>query len=1829
MRKLVLIFISLCIFVSFSNASNNNNSNEYFGAQADAIVSGAEHIWIKQSNIIPTYIKFREERGFSEETFFMHISKIFHLPSNYTFKFIREEKDQLGFSHKRFQLMVNNIPVFSGNFVLHIKDGVVKSYNGYLYNEVDVPSSPVLSENSALTIALNRVGATVYKWQLPIEEDFIKREQNNPSATFFPTGELVIVQVGNPSTSTTFRLCWKFDIYAQQPMSRQDVYIDATSGQVVKFTDKICHVDATGTATTVYRGVRTITTDNTGSTYRLREAGRGNGIRTYNMLRGTTYGSAVDFTDADNNWNNVNPQLDQYAPDAHWAAEKTYDYYMTHSRSSVDGAGLLLNLYVHYNVNYVNAFWDGTRMTFGDGDATYDPLVSLDITGHEVTHGLTQYTSNLDYSYESGALNESFSDIFGAAVEYFADIPGADWTIGEDIGAAFRSMSNPNLYGQPDTYLGTNWYTGTADNGGVHTNSGVQNYWYYLLINGGSGTNDVGDVYSITAQGRTVASDIAWRNNVIYLTNTADYADARFYAIQSAIDLYGACTPQVIACTNAWYAVNVGNAFVAGVDAQFTNSAPIGCSVPFTVNFTNTSVNASTFTWDFGDGGTSTATNPSHTYTAFGTYTVKLIADGGSCGRDSISYVNLVNVNSTNPCVVNVPATGTGPIQTSCTGTVYDNGGQYGAYSDNTNGSVTIAPTGASRVTLTFTRFRMESSYDFLRVYDGPSTASPLLGSYTGYTLPAVINSTGGSITVRQESDPSVTDTGFAINWTCTGATSPPVTSFTADITNTCNGKVRFTDRTTGAVTSWAWTFGDGGTSTLQNPTHVYVTNGTYTVTLTATNSFGSTPFTRTSYIVVNRPAGPAVVSASRCGTGTVSLSATTTNNVNWYNAATDTTVISTANPFTTPSISTTTTYYVEQAIPQTAYNVGPATNAFGTGGNFNGDRNWGLKFRVNKPCMLNSVYVYAQGSGYRTIQYRDTVGSVIASRNIYIPNGGSRINLNIDLIPGTWILGVQDSMNLYRNNSGASYPYNDAGGNVSILSTNLPSTTTGASGYYYYFYNWIVQGYDCLSTRVPVIATVNPQPVANAGNDSTKCGGVTGVIRLGGSPTASSGITPYTYAWTPTTGLSSGTVANPNANPTVTTTYALQVTDNRGCIARDTVRIGIGTNPTANAGTDKNRCAGATAVAIGGSPTGSGTTAPYAYLWSPATGLSSTTVANPNASPTSTTNYIVKVTDAIGCFAYDTAIVNQRNNPTVNAGRDSGWCAGSSPVPVVLGGSPTATGGSVPYTYTWSPGTSLSSTSVANPTTTTTTNRTYTLSVTDLYNCVGRDTVVISVNPRPTASAGTDKNRCNGTVAVAIGGSPTGSGSTAPYSYLWAPSTGLSSTSTANPNASPSTTTTYNVKVTDGLGCFAYDTIIVNQRPNPIVNAGRDSSWCSTTTSYPVVLGGSPTASGATAPYTYVWSPTTSLSSASVANPTATPTTSQTYALAVTDNFSCVGRDTVILTVNPTPTTAAGADLTFCDGGTASATLGGSPTASGGSLPYTYNWSPSTGLSNPAIANPVLSGTISGTRIYVLNVIDNKGCSSFDTLVVNTAPSVTPSISLTGNDTICTGQSVVLTAIPTGITIPLSWSTGATTPSITVTMGGVYTVSIPSCGTSSSAQTITEIPFPIANFSQSSVALTSTFTDLSSGSPSRWRWIFGDGSPFDNTPNPIHTYLTAGTYTVSLIVGNGVCSDTFTQSVTVNPNGINSIISTESLNIYPNPAHDRIFIQFTENTKTPIHVDIVNTLGETVYTNLLTETNAHNIFTINVDHLTAGVYYIKTKDKNDKINIGKLIVDK
>ena len=504
------------------------------------------------------------------------------------------ETDQLGFTHEKFAQYYQGIRVEHADYTVHARHGAIESISGDFEKIAHLNTTPALGEDAALSRALAHVGARKYMWQTS-EAD---------AASLQPKGELVIVRDGRVSNVTgPLVLAWKFNVYAAQPISRAYIYVDARSGEVVLQDNIIKHAAATGTFATAYSGSRSFADGTTTGGYFLREgATRGLGIETYNCKKGNSYTAATDFVDADNNWtaaeyNNAN--FDNVAGDAHVGAQATYDYWKAvHGRNSYDNAGAKIKSYVHFDdtpgdgVGYENAYWNGSVMTYGDGATRFRPLTALDVCGHEIGHAVCEKTANLTYSNESGAMNEGLSDIWGASIEAYAVATlgftsggvkaKSTWLIGEEIDkaqAALRSMSDPKSLGQPAYYKGVNWYAGTGDNGGVHTNSGVLNHWYYILTVGKSGTNEGGGVYAVTGVGIDAAAKITYRMESVYMVASSTYSQARGYAIQAATDLYGSTSTQVKAVTDAWFAVGVGAA--AGTTPSVTYCASKGTSVAY------------------------------------------------------------------------------------------------------------------------------------------------------------------------------------------------------------------------------------------------------------------------------------------------------------------------------------------------------------------------------------------------------------------------------------------------------------------------------------------------------------------------------------------------------------------------------------------------------------------------------------------------------------------------------------------------------------------------------------------------------------------------------------------------------------------------------------------------------------------------------------------------------------------------------------------------------------------------------------------------------------------------------------------------------------------------------------------------------------------------------------------------------------------------------------------------------------------------------------------------------------------------------------------------
>lgn len=758
-----------------------------FAQETDKNVSKKE----KNENGTPSFVSFKENSSYKSSDFKTIFKEQLGLKQNQNFSKIKTESDQLGFTHEKFQLFHQGVKVEFATYSLHSKNGKVNSMNGEFYNIENVNLNPSISAQAALQAAMVKIGAQKYLWENPSDAAAMNYKK--------PQGELVLLP-----TEKGIKLAYKFDMYASLPVSRGDLYIDATTGESLFYNATIKHLGehahgkglsgdnhaeatqsfatmAAANAATRYSGTQTIETTLSGSTYILSDATRGNGIQTFNCNKTATYPS-TNFTDADNNWtaaefNNTNK--DNGALDGHWGAEKTYDYFKNvHARNSFNNAGAAIKSYIHYNLvaagypDNNNAFWNGSVMTYGDGSGTggFDILTSLDVAAHEIGHAICTNTANLTYSNESGAMNEGFSDIWAACVEYYAAPTKQTWLIGEDIErrsghVALRSMSNPNAEGQPDTYKGTSWYTGTGDNGGVHYNSGVLNHWFYILSVGKSGTNDIGNAFNVTGITIDKAAKIAYRLEANYLSANSNYANARTGGIQAAIDLYGAGSAEVIATTNAFYAVGIGAAYSGGPSDTTVPSTPASLAASGTTSSsTNLSWTASTDNvavtgYNVYRGTTLLGTATGTTYTATGltasttyTFTVKAKDAAGNLSAAS----NAVNVTTL-------------PITASyCTS-------QGGSVADELIGRVQIGTiNNASTGGTGYTDFTAIST----NLTKGASTTITITPTWTGSAY-----AEGYAVFIDYNNDKDFADAGELV-WSKAASTTTPATgSFTVATT--------------------------------------------------------------------------------------------------------------------------------------------------------------------------------------------------------------------------------------------------------------------------------------------------------------------------------------------------------------------------------------------------------------------------------------------------------------------------------------------------------------------------------------------------------------------------------------------------------------------------------------------------------------------------------------------------------------------------------------------------------------------------------------------------------------------------------------------------------------------------------------------------------------------------------------------------------------------------------------------------------------------------------------------------------------------------------------
>ncbi len=493
------------------------------------------------------------ERQLTKDGFLLSYFKELGLTAPDDLQEVKTINDLAGWQRIKYGQKYQGLNVLGSKYTLHQKEGTIKRATGVLLPYIDVSTDAQLSAAKAEDIAIKFCDNYIFEHAEILDND--NWEVSIP--------ELVIMDQKYPNLSGVYKLAYKVVVSEEtafnQPF-KEAIYINANDGSILTHLPLIAHTNVEGLAKTKLYGEQVITVDSVSPTlFTLNDYTRGYGVITKN-------GSGQDFTDEDNYWDNFNDQKEEVGTDAHYCGAAYYDFMKDNFNwIGVDGDSMAVVSWVFGGErNYVNAYWNGQRAVFGSGDCDqYHPLTTLTVVAHEFAHGFTGNTSELIYRNESGALNESISDIFGKAVEYEYDYDNFSWLIGDKFlinpeeDQPFRSMSDPNFRNDPKYYGGEDWYVGAGDAGGVHSNSGVFNYWFYLLVEGVSDTTETDYIFDVEAIGMDKAIQIVFSLNTGYLTEGSGYLNCMYNSLLVCDDLFGPNSSEKASVIEAWKAVGI------------------------------------------------------------------------------------------------------------------------------------------------------------------------------------------------------------------------------------------------------------------------------------------------------------------------------------------------------------------------------------------------------------------------------------------------------------------------------------------------------------------------------------------------------------------------------------------------------------------------------------------------------------------------------------------------------------------------------------------------------------------------------------------------------------------------------------------------------------------------------------------------------------------------------------------------------------------------------------------------------------------------------------------------------------------------------------------------------------------------------------------------------------------------------------------------------------------------------------------------------------------------------------------------------------------------
>jgi gliding motility-associated-like protein len=1088
-------------------------------------------------------------------------------------------------------------------------------------------------------------------------------------------------------------------------------------------------------------------------------------------------------------------------------------------------------------------------------------------------------------------------------------------------------------------------------------------------------------------------------------------------------------------------------------------------------------------------------------------------------------------------------------IDASLVTSFYDTEDDKGNYGNNQNHTYTIYSKNGQSPYVSFTSFTTEKAFDIMYIYDGGSTSSPLIGSYSGGDNPGTIMASGKELTIVFTSDAS----GTAAGWAATigygkiagRGTLPSVASASncADADPFCTGTTYSFPASTNVTSQ---TGPDYGCLLSQpNPAWYYLqiaNSGNLVLSIAGSGGYDVDficwgPFTSpTAPCTAQLTSGNIVdCSYSTSATETCTIPNGVTGQyymvliTNFANVAQNIVFNQVGGSGSTNcsivtctlSASNTGPYCVGQTISLSATAV--------TGGTYSWSGPGGFTATGQNPTRAGAT---AAMSGTYTVTCTTSSSTCTATTAVTV-NASPTITVNSAAICN----GASTTLTA----SGATtYSWSPATGLSATTGASVTAHPTSTTTY------TIVGTTGSCTASATSIVTVNPLPTVTVGS-ATICPGSSTVLTASGAST---------YTWTPSATLSSSTGTSVTASPASTTVYTITGTSASSCTATTTATVTIGGAITPSV---------ASATICNGSSTTLTATGGTTYTWSPATGLSATTGASVTANPTSTTTYTINAASG-ACTGTTTAVVTVNPLPTVTVNSPS-ICIGAS----------TTLNASGATTYSWSPATGLSATTGASVTANPTVTTTYTITGTS-STCTSSATSIVTVNPLPTVTvnsaticpsssavltatgASTYTWSPAGSLSSSIGSTVTASpASTTPYTinatsaagctttatctvtvgsgvtpsvanaticngsstpltasgattYTWSPATGLSATTGSNVTANPTSTTTYTINAASGA-CTGTTTAVVTVNPLPTVTVNSPS----------ICIGASTTlnASGAT---TYSWSSATGLSATTGASVTANPTVTTTYSVMGTST-GCTSSATSILTINPLPVITANA-ATICGGGSATITAGGAST---------YAWSPGTGLSATTGAT-VTANPVSTTQ-YTITGTDTNGCVNTDTTTVTVVsnPTVTVNTAI-----ICLGQqTATLTAggAATYVWSPATGLSGTTGTSVTATPAAttVYTITgtAGTC-TAVTTTTVTVNALPAITVNTATICAGQQTATLTAGGANTYTWSPATGLSSTNGSPVTATPVTTTSYTVAGTDANG-CINLNTTTVTVN----------------------------------------------------------------------------------------------